>query len=95
MKTLEDINKLSITEKYILMLLYAAGGKVKGKLWFQKEMFELSKAFKDLADELDFNAYSYGPFSEALDEYRDMLENSGLVDGLRLTDKGLKSAETS
>jgi len=78
----------SAAERTILMLLYASGGKVPGKLWFQKEMFELSKAFKDVAEELDFDAYSYGPFSEALDEYRDMLENSGFIEDLTLTEKG-------
>jgi predicted HTH domain antitoxin len=88
-----DARELPIVEKYTLLLLYAAGGRVRGKLWFHKEMFELSQAFSDLAEELDFNAYSYGPFSEALEEHRDMLENSGLLDGLSLTDRGLKLAE--
>jgi len=84
---------ISATEKYMLILLYAAKGKIRGKLWFQKEMYELSKIFPDLADELDFSAYSYGPFSEGLEEYRDMLENSGLIRGLELTEKGYKVAE--
>jgi len=87
------VNQLSAVERCTLMLLYAAGGKVRGKLWYQKEMFELSGAFKDLAEELDFNAYSYGPFSEGLDEYRDMLENSGLIRELKLTEKGREIAE--
>jgi len=47
--------ELSIVEKYILMLLYAHGGKCKGELWFHIEMFELAKVFKDLAEALDFN----------------------------------------
>jgi predicted HTH domain antitoxin len=98
MKALRNLlAETSITEKYILMLLYAAGGKVRGKLWFEKEMFELSKAFSELADELEFNAYSYGPFSEALDEYVDMLENSGLItfenSKLKLTDRGFELAK--
>ncbi len=91
MKSLET--ELSPVERAILLLLCATGGKVSGKLWFQKEMFELSKAFKNLAEDLDFNAYSYGPFSEALEEYRDMLENSGLIKNLKLTDKGREIAE--
>lgn len=91
--------KLSVVEKYILMLLYAANGKIKGKLWLQKEIFELSKSFTELAEELDFNAYSYGPFSEALDEYLDMLVNSGLIEidertkALRLSNSGTESAK--
>jgi len=91
-KRLEDM--LSAAERYILMLFYAAGGKVRGKLWFQKEMFELSKAFNDLGEELDFDAYNYGPFSEGLEESRDMMENSGLIKELMLTDKGREIART-
>ncbi|MCS7369465.1 MAG: UPF0175 family protein [archaeon GBS-70-058] len=99
METLRDVvTEISTVEKYILALIYAAGGRVKGKLWFEKEMFELSKAFNELADELEFSAYSFGPFSEALDDYMDMLVNSGLIvfedSNLKLTDKGLKWAET-
>jgi len=85
--------KLSAVEKYVLMLLYAAGGKARGKLWLHKEVFALSKAFSDLADELDFEAYSYGSFSEALDQYGDVLERSGLIEDLRLTDRGLELAK--
>jgi len=92
MESLEEVKRLSIVEKYMLMLLYAAGGKVRGKLWLHKEMFVLSEAFSDLADELDFEAYSYGPFSETLEEYRDMLENSGLIKDLGLTGRGLELA---
>lgn len=97
----EDVKNFSVIEKFILMLLYAAGGKIKGKLWFQKEIFELSKVFKELAEELDFNAYSYGPFSESLDEHLDMLINSGFVaiqncekaQPIKLTEKGLEVAK--
>ena len=46
-----------------------------------------------MAEELDFEAYSYGPFSEALDEYRDVLERSGLIEDLKLTDRGLELAK--
>ena len=92
MKSLENAKKLSIIEKYILMLLYVAK-KTKGRLWFHKEMFLLSKAFNELAEELDFESYSFGPYSEALEEYRDMLENSGLIKKLELTEEGLRLAE--
>jgi predicted HTH domain antitoxin len=92
MKDLNNI-ELSIVEKYILMLLYAHGGKCKGNLWLHKEMFELAKVFKDLAEELDFTAFDYGPYSEALVEYKDMLENSGFIKDLSLTDKGYEVAK--
>ena len=44
--------KISILEKYILLLLYAGGG-AKGKLWLEMELFVLSKAFEELAEELE------------------------------------------
>jgi predicted HTH domain antitoxin len=56
-------------------------------------MFELAKVFKDLAEELDFAAFDYGPYSEALAEYNDMLENSGFIKDLSLTDKGYEVAK--
>jgi predicted HTH domain antitoxin len=84
---MEELKMLSSLEKYILMLLYAGGG-TKGKLWFQKEVFVLSKAFEELAEELDFEAFGYGPYSEALEWCRNALENSGLVIGTRLTEEG-------
>jgi predicted HTH domain antitoxin len=92
MKSLENVKKLSVIEKYILMIIYVAK-KIKGRLWFHKEMFLLSKAFNELAEELDFESYSYGPYSEALEEYRNMFENSGLIRKLELTKEGLRLAE--
>jgi predicted HTH domain antitoxin len=80
--------ELSIVEKYILMLLYAHEGKCKGNLWFQKEMFELTKAFKELNEELDFAAFDYGPYSETLNRHKNILENSGFIKDLSLTNKG-------
>jgi uncharacterized protein YwgA len=87
-KMIEELKMLSPVEKYILMLLYANDGKVRGKLWLQKEIFILSRAFEELAEELDFEAYSYGPYSEALEEYRNALENSGLIAETQLTEQG-------
>jgi len=85
--------EFSPTERFMLLLLYVLGGKVKGKLWIQKMFFELSKAFDSLREELDYDAYLYGPFSEALDEFIDMMENSGLVRDLKLTEEGFAVAE--
>ncbi len=85
--------KFSPTERFMLLLLYALGGKVKGKLWIQKMFFELAKVFDSLKEELDYYAYLYGPFSEALDEFIDMMENSGLIRNLQLTREGFKVAE--
>jgi hypothetical protein len=91
---MNELKMLSPLEKYVLMLLYAGGG-AKGKLWFQTEVFVLSRAFEELAEELDFEAFSHGPpYSEALEWYRNALENSGLVVGTRLTEEGRAIAVT-
>ena len=89
----EELKMLSPLEKYVLMLLYVGGG-AKGQLWFQKEVFVLSRTFKDLVDELDFEAYGNGPYSEALEWCRNALENSGLVIGTQLTEEGRVIAAT-
>jgi uncharacterized protein YwgA len=89
---MEELKMLSPLEKYILMLLYAGGG-TKGQLWFQKEIFVLSRAFEELAEETDFEAFGYGPYSEAVEECRNALENSGFVIGTRLTEEGKSIAK--
>src|SRR5579875_925012 len=91
----KDLENLSMIDKFIIMLLYAAGGRTRGKLWLQKEIYVLSKAFKDLAGKLDFYPYDYGPFSEAVSEHLDMLKNSGIItkDGKGLSEYGLKLAK--
>ena len=90
---MEELKMLSPLEKYVLMLLYAGGG-AKGQLWFQKEVFVLSRAFEELAEEVDFEAFGYGPYSEAVEECRNALENSGLVRGTSLTEEGKVIAAT-
>jgi uncharacterized protein YwgA len=90
---MEELKMLSPLEKYVLMLLYAGGG-TKGKLWLQKEVFVLSRAFEELAEEVDFEAFGYGPYSEAVEECRNALENSGLVIGTRLAEEGRIIAAT-
>jgi uncharacterized protein YwgA len=84
---MEELKMLSPLEKHVLMLLYAGGG-ARGKLWFQKEVFVLSRAFEELAEEVDFEAFGYGPYSEAVEECRNALENSGLVIRTQLTGEG-------
>jgi len=84
---MNELKMFSPPEKYTLMLLYAGGG-IKGKLWLQKEVFVLSKVFEELAEELDFEAFGYGPYSEGLEWCRNALENSGLVVGTQLTEEG-------
>jgi uncharacterized protein YwgA len=90
---MEELKILSPLEKYILMLLYAGGG-AEGQLWLQKEVFVLSRALEELAEEVDFEAFGYGPYSEAVEECRNALENSGLVAGTQLTEEGRVIAAT-
>ena len=86
--------ELSAVEKYMLLLLYANRNGVRGRLWLQKEMFELAHAFDELRKEADYEAYPYGPSSERVDKVLDTLQNSGLIDEeLKLTEEGLKLAE--
>ena len=89
-----EAEELSTVEKFILMALYARppGGK-GGKLRLQKIMFKLAEVFEELREELDFEPYSYGPYSEAVEEYRSMLENSGLISNTELTEEGQRLAE--
>jgi len=81
----------------VLAVLYAAGGRIKGRLWLQKALFKLAEFFEELSEDLDFEAYSYGPFSEAVLEVEEALESSGLIqrsdEGLFLTRSGFKAAE--
>jgi predicted HTH domain antitoxin len=66
-------------------------------LWYQKELFLLSKAFNDLADEASFDAYLLGPYSELAEEELDGLIKIGLVEKsgskYQLTAKGKEVAE--
>lgn len=88
-----ETEELSTVEEFILMALYARppGGK-GGKLRLQKIMFKLAEVFEELREELDFEPYSYGPYSEAVEEYRNMLENSGLISNTDLTEEGRRLA---
>jgi len=84
------IKSLSNVEDLILIVLYAANGKSKGKLWLQKEIFELSKLCE--IEELEFKAYDYGPYSESIQNYIDSLQNSEYIKDLELTENGKKIA---
>lgn len=93
MRPSEVLERLNLVQKSALLLAMAASGKpVRGKLWFQKEMFLLAKSRPDLSEELAYEPSLMGPLSDALDWNLDQLEAVGLMERrdstFRLTDEG-------
>jgi len=90
-------------EKYYFLLLYAPdstdkfSSQIRGKTWFQKEMFVLSKHAKELDEETDYVPHLMGSYSEVVEELADQFEISGYTettgDSLKLTLEGREFAE--
>lgn len=72
---------LSLTQK-ITILLYGANESdpIKGKLWYQKELFLISKAIPELEEEAEFESDFMGPYSELADEQADRLRIERILD---------------
>ncbi len=92
------LENLTDTQKYILLLLSSNDFEpVKGKLWFQKELFLLAKNSDELAEQTDFEADFMGPYSESADEELEQLEFAKVVENegnkLKLTGLGREIAE--
>lgn len=92
------LENLTETQKYTLLLLSANNYQpVKGKLWFQKELFLLAKNSDELAEQTDFEADFMGPYSESADEELEQLEYAKVVENegnkLKLTGLGRDIAE--
>lgn len=87
---------LSITQK-ISILLFSANnfGPIRGKLWFQKELFLISENISQLEDETDFDEDLLGPYSELADVELEQLQTEGIVDKkkLKLTPFGKEVAK--
>ncbi|MCW4016715.1 MAG: UPF0175 family protein [Candidatus Bathyarchaeota archaeon] len=68
---------------------------IKGKLWYQKELFLISKILPDLAEEAEFESDFMGPYSELADEQTDRLRIEKIVDPKQkqLTKYGKKIAK--
>jgi len=72
---------LTETQKYALLLLSANNFEpIKGKLWYQKELFLLFKNNEELADDADFEPDFMGPYSETADEELEQLESARVVE---------------
>ncbi len=92
------LENLTETQKYTLLLLSAKNYEpIKGKLWFQKELFLLAKNSDELAEQTDFEADFMGPYSESADEELEQLEFAKVVEKegnrLKLTGLGRDIAE--
>ena len=92
------LENLTETQKYTLLLLSANKHiPIKGNLWYQKELFLLSKNINNLAEETDFEADFMGPYSETADEELQQLEFANVVvkegNKLKLTNIGKEIAE--
>jgi uncharacterized protein YwgA len=89
--------ELNLVDEYILALLQANGGsRLPGKIYLQKEMYLLQRAFPELGSELDFEPYFLGPHSSILEDEADQLARSGLIrvaeGDVSLTDRGKRAA---
>ncbi len=92
------LENLTETQKYTLLLLSANNYEpVRGKLWFQKELFLLAKNSDELAEQTDFEADFMGPYSESANEELEQLEFAKVVEKegnkLKLTGLGRDIAE--
>jgi len=74
------LENLSEVKKNLLLLLSANScTPINGKLWYQKELFLLSKNNKELEEEADFEAYFLGPYSELAEAEMEELVQLGVV----------------
>jgi predicted HTH domain antitoxin/uncharacterized protein YwgA len=71
---------LSIIQKVSILLIGANSfQRVRGKLWFQKELFLIAQNSGELAEEADFESDFIGPYSEIADEELEQLRREGIV----------------
>jgi len=71
---------LSITQIISILLIGANSFQpVRGKIWFQKELFLITQNIRELAEEADFESDFIGPYSEIADEELEQLRREGIV----------------
>ncbi|MCD6537393.1 winged helix-turn-helix transcriptional regulator [Candidatus Bathyarchaeota archaeon] len=67
--------------KWILFLLYALGGRIKGSTRLEKLLFLLSKKFKIIEEGVyEFRPYLFGPFSAQVLNDAQGLQSMGLIE---------------
>lgn len=87
---------LSLIQKVSLLLLSANNfERVRGKLWFQKELFLIAENMPNLKEEAVFEEDLLGPYSETLDVDLKQLQIEGIASKkkLELTPLGKNIAE--
>lgn len=93
-KILEDDNEL---QKYIILLVYANNEPIKDRIKFQKMMFLLADKIEQIKEQSNYEAESYGPYSEIIDEESKYLEQVGLLFNgpkeIAITEKGKEIAQ--
>ncbi len=87
------LDSLTDSQKYGILLLGANNFEpIRGKTWYQKELFVLSQNIDKLKEKTDFEADFIGPFSEIADEELKQLELYDIIEieghKLKLTDFG-------
>lgn len=95
----ELLEDLSIVKRSLLLLLTAKSNEpINGKLWYQKELFLLSKNNPELEEEAGFESYFWGPHSELAESEMEELVQLGVVKQVgnryELTPIGLDIADT-
>lgn len=82
---LSDIQKVSI-----LLLSSNCFERLRGKLWYQKELFLIAKNIPQLEEETDFEEDFLGPYSEIADSELEQLKIENIVENknLKLTSHG-------
>lgn len=95
------LGRLVRSEQFFFLLLYApASGRtsepIRGKTWLQKEMYVISRNIPLLLDEMSYDSFRYGSFSETVEEIKDQYQISNYVESpkgmIQLTPKGEKLA---
>jgi hypothetical protein len=85
-------NYLTLTQKYSILLLATNDNEpLKGKIWFQKELFLVAENIQRLGDATEFEEDLMGPYSPNADAELEKLQVEGLVElsgKIRLTPEG-------
>lgn len=95
------LDRLEQSEQFFFLLLYApvcgrTSEPIRGKTWLQKQMYAISRNIPLLRNEMAYDNFRYGSFSETVEEIKDQYQISKYVDTskgtIRLTPKGEKLA---